>query len=258
MPIEFPHYEEIPLANPPLAEVVCQVRFPPILRIGKEEPSDFQELVRTRFPQLEWQQGLEVKLPGPGNESEPAARVSARIYRFITQDEDSFISIAPDFYALTARQYRHWNTFAEDLELVARAVRELYEPSYATRIGLRYINRFTLANTDTSTKDELLGLLRTELTALLRGEVWENAESLVSRVLFVDESGARLNLSAGYETKEQESAFLLDFDHFEEGKLPLGGLVERCNRYHEMIYDAFRWCVREQALERFGARRDGV
>lgn len=53
MAINFPHKDEIPLSSPPLIEVVCQVRFPPILQIAKEVPSEFQEGVRHRFPQLE-------------------------------------------------------------------------------------------------------------------------------------------------------------------------------------------------------------
>jgi hypothetical protein len=34
--LNFPSYEEVPLASPPLKEVVCQVRFPPILRIATD------------------------------------------------------------------------------------------------------------------------------------------------------------------------------------------------------------------------------
>ena len=63
MALNFPQHPDIPLSAPPLAEVICQVRFPPILRIVREEPSDFQERVRDRFPLLEVEQGVVVKFP---------------------------------------------------------------------------------------------------------------------------------------------------------------------------------------------------
>jgi hypothetical protein len=34
----------------PLESVICQVRFPTILRVDSEVPSDFQDRIRGRFP----------------------------------------------------------------------------------------------------------------------------------------------------------------------------------------------------------------
>jgi hypothetical protein len=52
MAFRFSQKPEIRLSNPPLNEVVCQVKFPPVLRIGKESPSD---LFNTR---LRWMKGI--------------------------------------------------------------------------------------------------------------------------------------------------------------------------------------------------------
>lgn len=69
MALNFPHTPDVRLANSPLVEVVCQVRFPPILRINKEEPSDFQEAVRQRFPELAAEQGMVLQMPANGTGS---------------------------------------------------------------------------------------------------------------------------------------------------------------------------------------------
>ena len=45
----------------PLAEVICQLRFPEILSIGANLPVDFQEAIRDEFPQ--YQSRLELPAP---------------------------------------------------------------------------------------------------------------------------------------------------------------------------------------------------
>ncbi len=256
MTINFPHENEIPLASPPLTEVVCQVRFPPILQIAKDTPSEFQEKVRHRFPQLEWQQGVEVVLPALVEGEEPFARAKPKIYRFKTEDEQANISLAVDFYALSCNLYRHWSDFATDLHLAHETMMQVYKPSYATRIGLRYINRLTLANTGCESKSDLFALLKPELTAILKSEVGQNASDMACRLSFQEEP-AQLNIQLAY-NESDEIAFILDFDYFEKGKLPLEGLVERCNHYHQIIYDSFRWCLKDTSLQRFDPVIEGI
>ena len=48
--------------------------------------------------------------------------------------------------------------------------------------------------------------------------------------------------------ESRELGFVLDFDCYSEGEIDLDGLVERCERYHDVIYNAFRWCIREGEL----------
>ena len=46
----FPESKRVFYGKTPLEEVVCQLRFPPILRIDAEPPATFQDRVRTTFP----------------------------------------------------------------------------------------------------------------------------------------------------------------------------------------------------------------
>lgn len=250
MPVKFPHKPEVRLANPPLVEVVCQIKFPPILRISKDDPSEFQERVRHRFPRLEVEHGILIQMPPVESSGVPVTEPQNKVYRFLTADGQTVTSLTTDFYALSTKKYIHWEHFIQDLSLVHEAIVEIYKPSYLTRIGLRYINRLTRSNTKCSKESELIGFVRPELATLLQVEVWTQPAEVLSRVLIPD-GDARLNLRTRYGKDNEEPFFVLDFDYFEEGDLNLEGLVARCNRYHEVIYAAFRWCLRDDKLDVF-------
>ena len=250
MSLPFPAKPEIRLSNPPLSEVVCQVRFSPILRIAKEEPSEFQEQIRGRFPDLNIEQGFLFKVPGAGSNSAPTAETKPRLYRFRTADEQSSVSLAVDFYALSTNRYTHWGDFARDLSLVHEAMRRVYKPAYATRIGLRYVNRFTYANTQRTTNRELFDLFRPELTALLRAEQWTAPVEMLNQVTLKDDE-AQLFMRSAFGDEAGDPFFLLDLDYATEGKLPLTDLIDRVNRYHNLIYRVFRWCLKDEVLELF-------
>jgi len=251
MALNFPRKPEVRLKNPPLVEVICQVRFPAILSIAKEQPSEFQEFIRERFPELGLQQGVVVRIPGLGSEGQPATEMQPKIYRFQTSNRESTISLAVDFFALSTNRYTHWRDFAKDLQLAHEAMQRVYRPAYSTRIGLRYVNRLTLSNTGCKTEAEMLDLLRPDLIVQLRGMAWSDPVSMLSQLVLVDGT-AKLTIRTGYGQEQPEPFFLLDFDYFEEGRLELDNLVERCGHYHEVIYDAFRWCLREESLAAFG------
>lgn len=252
MSIDFPSKLDIPLKNAPLVDVVCQVRFPTILRINTEEPSDFQEEIRHQFPKIKIEQGFLLRVPKPGSGGTPMAEPqSKKTYRFHTKDEGTTVSLASDFYALSTNQYTHWSDFSDYLSLVEKAVRDVYKPSYATRIGLRYINRLTPDNTGQETLDGILSFLNPELIGYTQSEVWSTPQEMQSRLLLSDK-GAKLNLRTGYGRDENNKPFfMLDFDYFEEGELPLSDLIERCVGYHDVIYRAFRWCIPDENLKVF-------
>lgn len=251
MPLNFPHQPDIRLANAPLAEVICQVRFPPILRIADEDPSGFQERIRNRFPLVELEHGLLVRLPGLGAKGEPAAEPQTRIFRFHSQDRLTAVSLAVDFFALSTKAYVDWDSFADNLRLATRAVTQVYRPTYATRIGLRYVNQFTRANTGCETIRELLEILRPELTAHAHNEIWGDAIQMDCRLLLADEP-AKLTLGTRYAQEDGEPVFVLDLDYYVEGQLSLKRLVEQCAKFNQVIYRAFRWAIRDDRLPVFG------
>lgn len=255
MTLNFPHKPEIRLENPPLNEVICQVRFPPILRIQKEEPSEYQELIRSRFPELVVELGIKFRLPGLVSDEKLTAESQPKTYKFRTIDELTMVSLAVDFFALSTNQYNHWEDFTNDLDLAYEATQQVYSPAYATRIGLRYVNRFTLENTGLDSFEQVVDLFHPDLTALLRSKAWSSPSEMLSQLVLID-NDAKLTIRTGCATEMGETFFLLDFDYFEEGKLEITNLLERLDCYHNVIYDAFRWCLRDESLVHFNPNSD--
>ncbi len=245
----FPQQDDVRLQRAPLAEVICQVRFSPILRIANEQPSAFQERIRKRFPQLEIEQGVAIQMIPLGIEP-PSPESLPRILRFASLNGHTVVSLALNFYALSTTAYTHWADFLDHLLFVNQAVREVYDIPFATRVGLRYINHLTLENTSTRNLEELLDILRPELTVLLTVDCWDKPVEMVNQLLLSGEGEERLALRSGYK-RDQEPGLTLDFDYFVEGQIPLDRLADLGPRYHDMIYSAFRWCIQEDKLDVF-------
>lgn len=250
MGITFPQQPEVRLKKSPLREVLCQVRFPPILRIGKEAPVDFQEAIRNRYPGLEVEQGVLLQFGINPVVEKPTMETSPKIYRFKSLDSKSSVALATDFFALSTTAYTHWHDFVNDFASVENAVQEEFTLPITSRIGLRFINQFTRKNTGCSSYQELLGLFRDDLTCFIRSEAWSEPAETISQFVIPD-GKAKLTIRFGYGKEQKEQFFILDFDYFEEGQIEFKNLSKRLSRYHNQIYQAFRWCIKENSLERF-------
>ena len=251
MPVEFPKVDDIPLADSPLVEVVCQVRFPPVLRLAETPPVDFQDKVKARFPLYEVQRGAWVE---PQTiKSGDSVKLGPPTHQFITADKTCTAALSTDFYALTTAAYKDWPQFQEDLKLVARAASDVVDIPYATRVGVRYVNLIGTRFTESGNLEGLYELLRPELTAMLRTVAFLSPTVSVGQIVVPDGEGA-MALRYGLVTAETgaEPGFQLDFDYYTEGQVGLDGLMERCKRYHDEIYRAFRWCIADGKLGAFG------
>ncbi len=249
--LAFPEVKDIRLQKAPLSEVICQVRFPPILRIASERPVAFQDQVRARFPQLLEEKGLEVQFPRGENVS-PSVRVqdAPSLFRFVSEDGATRITLATDFYALSTETYQHWKDFWALIHFVHTAVHTVYEPSYAVRVGLRYVNQISSSNTGLNSQEALLELLRADLVIPLRQESYDTPLEMLNRILLAGErKGERLTLRVGF--KKAEPALLLDLDYFSEGQIHFETLEDFYGRAHEVIYRAFRWAIPKDQLAIF-------
>ncbi len=256
MAISFPEVDDVHLANAPLREVICQVRFPIILSIAREEPAEFQDRIRERFPVLEIERGFAIQMKG----TQPEPRIDARpsIYSFHDPGKTCSASLGPDFYALSTTAYNRWQDFSENLAYLSKAVQDLYQIPYATRIGLRYINSLDPTSTQSGEFQDVLGLLRPELTVMLRTDVIGLPETSIHRIHSLS-GNDRLTLTSGLvrEGDPPQPQFRLDLDHYIEGNIKLDDLLSRCHRYHQQIYHAFRWCLAPNALPAFGPELAG-
>ncbi|MGI5857686.1 MAG: TIGR04255 family protein [Candidatus Merdivicinus sp.] len=129
----------------PIREVICQLRFPTILTINNVEPADFQEAIRSEFPQYVRRQDAPPPkisgLGGPSPKVEQARPVTN--YNFLSEDNQWKLNLTQDFIALSTLRYSGWEEFARQLDKPLAAFIRIYKPAFFQRVGLRYVNIFS-------------------------------------------------------------------------------------------------------------------
>ena len=125
-----------------LIEVICQLRFPDILKIEAQEPYAFQDAIRGEYPQ--YAKKVEQLPPQQaGGKLTPQGTVNN--YQFISADSQWKVSLTKSFIALSTHGYTRWEEFAQRLDRILAAFIQAYQPAYFSRVGLRYINAFRKA-----------------------------------------------------------------------------------------------------------------
>ncbi len=252
----FPVSEKVIYRRPVLAEAICQLRFPPILRVQTEIPTRFQESVRDRFPIYQVEQPS-VQSPFL-SENVQVTLPMTRNHRFATEDGGLVATLASDFIALTANKqsYHRFADFRSSLEVLVETLQREYQPNFYTRIGLRYqnlIQREEIGLDEDVHWSELLQphiageLGREELRGRVHGRVGE---------LFV-----RLRAGDGIEEGEgrnsflklrhglvpvggkKEPAYLIDIDVFFEGRTDTPNVFDKLEGFNDRAARAFRWCI---------------
>ena len=252
----FPEAPRVLYELNPLDEVICQLRFPPVLRIETEVPSLFQERIRASFPFYEAKPSL--KLP-PGL---PADVVSSLVqgtllgqgptHEFSSADKQWVISLTREFLALTCRRYERWERFREMLRRPLEALLAIYAPSFYTRIGLRYIDLI---------QRSVLGLSNVGWDELL--EPWiagPFGSPVVSRdvahaasdfLIALPETDSSLRVRHGIvrQPDSQEVCYLIDGDFFHERQTETTNVFSRLDALNRQAGLFFRWCIRDRLHE---------
>ena len=102
--------------------------------------------------------------PTPGSHLSPSVTGETTLYRFHSADETFTVTLAQDFVAVATSAYQGWPEYSALIAQAVLALRDVYQPSGASRIGLRYVNILTLENAKQSNGAELAAFVRSELS----------------------------------------------------------------------------------------------
>ncbi len=158
----FPAASRVRYARNPIEFVVCQLRFPPILRIDAEIPSRFQDLIRVRYPLYESKP--QVSMPGLPPDvarifsQNLAFSAAQKSHEFMDATRTWTLSLDREKLTLHCQKYESWEEFKDLLGTALDALRQVYSPPFYLRIGLRYrdvIRRSEHGLKDTVWKDLL-------------------------------------------------------------------------------------------------------
>jgi uncharacterized protein (TIGR04255 family) len=248
---EIPATEHEVFAKPPLKAMLGQIRYPPILKVNDPGAlASYQDAIREAFPEFAPEQQFNLVL-GPGG---PANASVANTFRFSTPDLAWSVVLSADSLTLevaVAELYTNYREFMGHFGLAWSALLDEFRPARIVRQGLRYVDHIErdLVPSEWSQyiNPELLGPVATSLSSGL--------EQAISELRFRREDGT-LVFKHGITTAgpEAKKGYLLDFDYFTEevsDEVSLDAVTERFDRYHELQYSFFRWCVTDAALEEF-------
>jgi uncharacterized protein (TIGR04255 family) len=245
----------------PLVEVICQLRFPPILRVAAEPPVAFQERIRAQYPLYSQRDPVQTMTGIPPElarllGSTPFAGVPGT-HDFSSVDSMWTVSLSRDSLALTCTDYVRWEYFADHLGEPLKALHEIYKPAFYTRIGLRYrdvICRGPLKLPDTPWMELLSPSIAADLGD---SSVADRVEKSIHNVVFkVDEHDGKVQIQHGLTPNPNgtEMCYLIDSDFYREQQTETKNAPRVLDAFNEEAGRLFRWCITSKLHDAMGPK----
>ncbi len=254
-----PDSPRVVYAKNPLVEVICQVRFPPILKIAAEPPAEFQEKIRAEYPLLTEKQPDSIELP-PGlppvvaqviRSSLPKGKLAG--YEFTSADEKWKVTLTRDFLALSTSAYRRWEDFRKHLERPVKALVEVYAPAFFTRIGLRYQDLIRRSTLNLAPDTKWSDLLKPPVAGVLAESELAVAVEEMSGLVLIGfpyfKGKVRVNYGVVEAADSDERCFLIDSDFYTEERTNIGDVHDILGYFNRQSGRLFRWCIQDRLHE---------
>lgn len=247
----FPESKRVFYGKNPLEEVVCQLRFPPILRINTEAPATFQDRVRAVFPFYQkTSTSVQVLRQLPQELAQALAGSAGTVHEFKSADRVWTLSLTRDFIALTTTGYKDWQDFKQKMGGPLEALTEIYEPAFFVRTGLRYrdrIDRDGFGLGDVNWKE----LLRPGALGELADETIGPHIEHVLRELIVRLTGdaGQVRIVHGLQREGDKLSYIIDSDFFTEKQTEIKAVSDVLDAFNRRAGRLFRWYITSQLHE---------
>lgn len=258
----FPENPRVVYEKTPLIEVICQLKYPAILRIGSGDLADFQDKIRQNYPIYDLEEPafpnvpkemrmlVEQMLPKP---------LGPRTHKFSTKDGNRFMSLSPDFLALTEFQYTEWSEFRKQLEVAEKALREVYKPSFYSRVGLRY--RDLIKPSELGFKDFKWSDL---INQPIIGQLGDpNVQGLIRQTRTQTIFNLDYKVKGGYvtfthglfqENEKPVAGYVIDTDFAVTNVEDLDGIFGILDKFNKLAGDLFRSAITESLQKALGTK----
>ncbi len=257
-PLIGPPPDEVPLPDAPLAKVIAQVRFPPILSIQNGTfIAPFQEAIRGEYGVASVEVGAQVV-------ASAAVPVQPRaMWRFRDPSHPWRASLGVDFVALETSAYTSRDDFVARLGRLLDALQCHVEPSVYQRLGVRYVDR-VVGEPCVSLQDFVHPSLFGAMPPSWRAS---GAFDFHEAVVAIPEEGgqlhARWGLLPAHATHDPtavaggpEPSWILDLDAYMEceRRFDAAEIAASATALARRIYTVFRWSVTDRFLAHYGGR----
>jgi uncharacterized protein (TIGR04255 family) len=247
-----------------LGEVICQFRFPAVLKISATAPADFQDAIRDDYPWYEEQAGgpsfpkeiidlLPSGIPAPVLPRQP-------VYQFFTEDRGRSITLGQESITISENNYQDWASFRKEIERAERVLRGIYAPSFYTRVALRY--RDVLDREEYGLREvpwekllnpSFIGILG---DGRLSDDIYESQSRALLKIPDVD-SGFVL-IEHGLASGEQggQPVYLIDSDFFTNKRCKSHDALQSLDRFNKWGGHLFRWATKDKLRTALRPRTD--
>jgi len=238
-----------------LQEVISQIKFPTILQVAAESPVEFQNAVRQAYPLYREERtpnlpkevaDIIADFPVGGLAQQPE-------HKFLTEDEKRLIALTKEFVALSEKDYQTWNEFRAEILFVEGIFRGVYNPSFYSRLGLRYVNVINKSDLglgdqswDNLLNDKLIGNLADEDVGL------DIVKTRTQTTLTLpDVAGGKIVLRHGLSTSDLQT-YTIDSDFYTEEKCQPEDAYDILDRLNRWGGNLLRWAIKPTLRDYLG------
>ncbi|MBE9050610.1 TIGR04255 family protein [Nostocales cyanobacterium LEGE 11386] len=219
--------------NPPLQEAVFEIRFPSVsdyaLFAGGMAISQQQE-----FPTTQKLQAAEIP---------EIVELSGLVrHRFISPDESLLFQTGPDVLSVNSIAYKGFANFLENIEKILIATEKFVSLSTLSRLGLRYINRFSHVDYPPSILNINLPFQNTDIlkTQLLQ----------LREMRKLDDEGVILSINVQFPVEPKDLILDLDISfNSSEKSWDLEMILDWTDKAHNVIWENFQYLVSQNEKE---------
>ena len=249
----------------PLNEVICQIRYPTILKVAADRPFEFQDAIRGAYPLYE------EKTPSlglPSQLQEGIAQLMAalplpvppglREHHFFSENRLRSISLTQDFIAVIDNNYTQWEDFQGSIRKAEETFYEIYQPSFYQRVGLRYLDvldRAEFGMRDVSwpqlLNPSLIGMLGDKT---LDGEIQELTTEVLLAIPDVKDGFVRIKHGLAIAQSSNEQVYLIDSDFYTNRRSDSDGAFHDLDIFNRLGGYLFRWATTPKLRSALGGK----
>lgn len=250
--MKLPDYPRVIYQRNPLIEVVCQLRFPTILKIKNQDPFEFQDKIYEDYPiYKKYSPSFSKELEEIENLLSETSLLSLDSHKFNSDDGKWQISLNQNFLSLATLQYERFEEFEARLKKALEIFENLYQVKYYTKISLRYQDLILRSKLEMA-EQPWSKLIKPEIASELHNPLLSSSIKSLLKNLEIQLDEGTIKFSHGLvevedsETKAQELAYLLDSDFFLEGKIEHTKVWEILKNFNKLSGKLFRWSITDE------------
>lgn len=250
--------------NNQIVEMICQVRFPTILRINNESDellSKFQDKIKSDFNNYKSinenvfnvnMKEMESKIE---NITPQIMRNSIKNHMFYSDNEKSKVNLTSNFLSVTFSKYECWSDFQKIFMHVLDSFCEIYNVNNFNRIGIRYVNAFSKKELNIDEEDMWNKYLDDTIVGLsLKYTV--KVYNTTIEIPFEDNTQMRIIAGLGEKgnvnSPNSIPVFIIDKDTYELGSFIKNEINEKLDNLHKHNSEIFEALIKDELRNKMG------